>query len=101
MRMYHAAAQDLDPAGTCAETAAFASVFKAGYVHLCTWLCKREVMRTEFCLGLRSEKFFGKFFQSSLQICEGNIFVNNQAFDLMERRRMGSVHLVRTEHTSR
>ena len=99
--MNGSAAQNLDPSGAFTETAAFSAAFKAGYVHLCAWLCKREMMRTEFCFCFRSEQFSCKLLKSSFQICKSNIFVNYKALDLMEGRRMGSVYLIRTEHSSR
>lgn len=66
MGVNHTAAQDLDPAGSFTETASFASALEAGNIHLCAWLCEREVVGTEFRLSLRSEQFFGKLLQSTL-----------------------------------
>src|SRR5699024_7656067 len=74
---------------------------ETAYVHLGAWLREREMMRTEFCFCLRSEQFLRKHFQCSFQIGEGDMFVNDKSFDLVEGRRMGCVHLIRTEHTSR
>ena len=95
------AAQNFDPSGTLTETAALSAAFEAGYVHLRAGLCKREVMGTEFRLRLRSEKLFREFLQCSLQIREGNMFVNDHSLDLVERRRVGCVHFVGAEYSSR
>ena len=55
MGMYHTAAQDLNPAGAFAETAALSAAFKARYVHLGTRLREWEMMGAELNLCLRSE----------------------------------------------
>ena len=72
-------AKDFNPAGSFTETAAFSAAFEAGNINLCTWLCKREVMWSEFCFGFWSEKFFCKYFKSSFQVCERNIFIYYKA----------------------
>ena len=99
--MYHTAAQDLDPAAALAETAALTAALEAANVHLRTGLCEREMMRTELCLCLRTEQLFCKLCQGTLQICKGDILIDNQTLDLMEGRRMGCIHFVGTEYTSR
>ena len=55
IRMNGTAAQNFNPSGSFTEAAAFASAFEAGYIHFCTRLSKREVMRAEFRLCFRSE----------------------------------------------
>ena len=82
--MHYAAAQNLDPAGAFAEPTALAAAFEAGDIHLCAWLCERKMMRTEFCLCLRPKQLSGKLLQSSLQICKGDILVDDETFYLME-----------------
>ena len=84
MRMHHAAAEDLDPAGSFAEAASFSAAFETAHIHLCARLCEREMVRTEFRLCLCTEQFFGKHLQRSLQICKGNVLVDDKPFDLME-----------------
>ena len=95
------ATEDFNPAGTFTETAAFSAAFKAGNINLCTRLCKREMMWSEFCLCLRSEQFLCKLLQSSFKICKCNILVDDKTFNLMEGRRMCRIYFVRTEYTSR
>ena len=92
--MNHTTAKDFNPAGTFTETAAFSAAFEAGNINLCTWLCKREVMWSEFCLCLRSEEFLCKHLKSSFKICESNIFIDDQTFDLMEGRGMCRIYFV-------
>ena len=96
MGMNHTAAEDLNPAAALAETAAASAAFEAGHIHLGAGLREGEVMGTEFRLGLRSEKLFRELCQSTFKVCKGDAFVYNQALDLMEGRRMGSVHLIGT-----
>ena len=88
VRMNHTTAKDFDPSGTFTETAAFTATLEAGYIHLCTWLCEREMMWSElyvFVSGPNSS--WANSFQSSLKICKSDVLVNNQTFDLMEGRR--------------
>ena len=47
------------------------------------------------------KQLFRELCQSTFQVCKGDAFVYNQALDLMEGRRMGSVHLIGTVNTSR
>ena len=101
MRMYHTAAQNFNPSGTFTEAAALPAAFETTDIHLCTWLRKREMMRTEFCPRLRSEQFLGKYLQCSLQIRKRNVLIYYQPFDLMKGRRMRRIHLIGTEHPSR
>ena len=99
--MNHTTAKDFDPAGTFTETAAFSAAFEAGNINLCTWLCKWEVMWSEFCFGFWSEKLFRKYFKSSFQVCERNIFIYYKALNLMEGWRMSCIYFIRTEYSSR
>ena len=99
--MHHTAAEDFNPAGAFAETAALAAALEAGHIHFGAGLCEREMMGAEFYLRLLSEQLPGKLSQRSLQIGKRNILINNKSFNLMEGRRMGRVHLIGTEHTSR
>ena len=44
---------------------------------------------------------FYKYFQSTFQVCHGDVFVNNQTLYLMEQWRMGCVQRIRTVNTTR
>ena len=98
MGMYHTAAQDLDPARALAETASLSAAFEAAHIHLRAWLREREMMGTEFRLCLRPEQLLCEYLQGSFQIREGNMLVNDQSLNLMEGRRVGSIHFVGTEY---
>ena len=56
---------------------------------------------SEFCLCLWSEQFLCKLLKSSLKVCKCDVLVDDQTFDLMERRGMCCIYFVRTEYTSR
>ena len=99
--MYGTTAKDFDPAGAFTETASFSAALEAGNIHLCTGLCEREMMRSEFCLCLRSEQFLCKLFQSSLQVSKRDILVNYKSLNLMEGRGMGCIYFIGTEYTTR
>ena len=64
--MYHARAQDLDPALALAQTAALAAANEAGYVNLRRGLGKGEMVGTEAKLGFGTEHLFGKQFKHTL-----------------------------------
>ena len=83
-RVYHAAAKDFYPAAALAESAALAAALKAAYVHLGRRLCEREVMRTEFNLGILTEKILRELGKCSLKIREGNLLINYKSFNLVE-----------------
>ena len=76
MRMNHAAAEDLYPAGALAEAAAFSAALEAGYVHLRARLCEREMMGTELGLCIRPEELFCKYLQRSLKIGAKEMFLS-------------------------
>ena len=76
MRMYHAAAKDLNPSGAFAEAASFASAFEAGNVHFGRRFRRWEMMRTELCLCIRTEELFCENIKSTLQVCHGDVLVD-------------------------
>ena len=63
VRMYHAAAENLNPAFALAQAAAFPVAVEAHNVHFGTRLGEREMMRTEFYFGILSE-------QLSCELCK-------------------------------
>ena len=82
--MDHAAAEDLDPAGSLAESAAFSAALEAGDIDLSGRLREREMMRTELCLRLRSEQLLCEYIERSLEIGKCYVLVDDQSLDLME-----------------
>ena len=59
-RMYHAAAQNFEPAGIFTNIAAFATAYCTAHIHLCRRLCKREVRRSEPYFDIFSIHLTGK-----------------------------------------
>ncbi len=92
--MNHPAAQNLYPAFAFAETTAFAAAFKAGDIHLRGGLREGEMVGAEFYFCLCAEKFAGEFGKSPFQIGKCDIFVDDQALNLMEGGGMCGVDLI-------
>ena len=67
-----------------AESTTLTATDEAGDVHLCTRLREGEVGGTQADLGVRTKHLTGKRQQHLLEVCEGDIFVDIQAFYLME-----------------
>ena len=84
VRIHHAAAHDLEPAGSLAYVAALSAADVTAYVDLSRRLCEREVRRTHADLCLRAEHLTGKQEDSLLHVCECHVLIDVQAFDLME-----------------
>ena len=70
-------------------------------VHFGAGLDERKEARTQARLRLFAEKLFVKAFERSLQIGESDSFIDEQAFDLMEHRRMRRIERVATKHAAR
>ena len=77
VRVDHAAAQNLKPAGALAHTAALAVVrmaraaaYAAAYVGFSGRLGEREEMRTEARLAIGAEHLLAEVFERALQIAE-------------------------------
>ena len=91
LRVYHAGAQNLNPAFTFAQAASFAAALKAAHIHFGGRLGIREVVRTETHARSLAVQLFNKHFQRALQIAEGHVFVYHKAFNLWENRPLGAV----------
>ena len=84
------------------DPAALAAAREAGAVHLRAGLRKREVMGTETNLKiLVIVQLSQEGNHGSLQVGHRNALIDNQSFDLMEYRRMRSVHFITAVYTSR
>ena len=94
--MNHAAAQQLNVTLALAHTATLAAAGKAGYVHFRTGLCEGEMMGTETNLCILTEQLLRKNCQCTLQIAHSYVLINYHAFQLMEYRGMGCIHLIGT-----
>ncbi len=97
--MDHAAAQHFQPAGA-------AIGLLPGDVHFRTRLHEREVARAETHLEVALEEGAHELGQGALEVGEGGVLIHQQAFNLMEHRRVGlvavaAVHLAGGNHAQR
>src|SRR5690606_30398065 len=100
VRVHHAAAHDLQPAGLLADAAALAGAHHALHVDLGGWLGEREEGRTEAHAQRLLEEHPQEFLDGALQIREADALVRQQAFHLVEHRRVGDIR-VAAIHASR
>ena len=82
--VYHAAAQDFQPAGTLADVTALAMANIAADVYLCRRFREREIRRPHANLGVRAEHLSCKQEDSLLKIGESNVFIDIKTLHLME-----------------
>ena len=83
-RIYHATAQNLDPARVLTETAALAAAQHTRNVHLGARLGEGEVAGTKADLSIGAEQLLSEVEQHLLQVGKGHILVNVQALNLVE-----------------
>ena len=89
--MHHAGAENFDPTGITAGTAAFAAANAAGNIHFGAGFGKREITGTEADLTVFAEELTHHFEQRPFQVGHGDIFVDDKPFHLVEHGRMGGV----------
>ena len=82
--MYHAAAQNFNPALAFTQAAAFAMAVEALYVNLCGRLGEGEMMGTETYHTVLAIQTLDKGFQCALQIGKRNSLIDHKALNLME-----------------
>ena len=99
--MHHATAEDLDPPGSFAHTAAFAMAGRAGGIYLCAWLCKGKIARTKAGLCIRPKKALGKIIQQPFQMAKMNALIHDQPLYLVENWRMSGINVVAAEYATR
>ena len=91
--MHHAAAQHFDPAGVLAQPATRAAAFHAGDVHFCRRFGERKVRRPQPHGQVALEERFHEAMQYGLEVREAHALVHQQAFHLMEHRRVRGVRI--------
>ena len=94
VRVDHAAATPLDPAGTTL-------LVREPHVHLSGRFREREVVGANTRLRLRAEQHLGQVIQRAAQVRHGQALVHCKALHLVEDRRVRGIKLIRTEHTAR
>ena len=97
--MHHAAAQHFQPARAAVR-------LLPGDVDFCARLDERKVAGTEAHLEIALEERTHELGQRALEVGERGVFVDQQAFDLVEHRRMrlvavAAVDLARRDHPQR
>src|SRR5512141_2983414 len=92
--MNHPGAPELDPAGTFAWAAAFAFELpgtvtsEAREIELSRRLCKREIRRAKSRPGVFAVHSFEPFGNSAFEVRHRDAFVDAQALELVEHRRV-------------
>ena len=89
--MHHAATHDFQPAGLLAHAAAVAAADHALDVHFGRGLGEGEEGRTEAHFELLLEEGAEEFLDGALEVGEADALVHQQAFHLVEHRRVGQV----------
>src|SRR5690606_29306906 len=92
-RMHHAAAQHFQPAGVLADAAALAAADHAADVDLGRRLREREIGRPEPHVQVALEEVAQELRQDALEVGEAHALVHQQAFHLVEHRRVGQVRV--------
>ena len=87
----HAAAEEFDPAGVFALAAAFAAAEDAGDLHVGAGFGEGEEAGEEAGFDVRAEEGLHGVVERSLEIREGDVGVDAEAFDLMEDGGVGGV----------
>ena len=94
LRMYHTAAEDLDPALALTKSASLAAASEAGNVDLSGRLCEGEMVRTEADSCILAEHGLSKGLKSTLKVTHCNALVYYKTLYLMEERRVCCVNRV-------
>src|SRR5688500_2408381 len=98
--MNHSRAKDLHPSSALAPPASRAVTQLALHIHLGRWLGERKKARAEACLRL-AEQPVGEMGERRFQIDERDAFVDCQAFDLSEHRRVRGIEEIAPVAVSR
>ena len=107
IRMDHSRAAELYPAGTFAWAAAFSVdlactvTSETGKVELSRGLSKREVRRTKTRNGVRAIHPFEPLGHRAFQVSHRDTFVDTEAFELMEHRRVRHIGRVAAKDLAR
>src|ERR1041385_6024253 len=98
--MDHSGTAELDPAGAFARAAAFAFeyagsvAFETREIELSRRLGEREVARAKTGYGFLTEQAFQPLGDCAFQVSHRDAFVDAEAFELMEHRRVRHVRSI-------
>ncbi len=106
VRVHRTATTDFHPAGALATAAALATAEHAAHVHFCGRFREREEARTETSLDTCTKEFVHEHLEHTLEVSEADVFVNHEAFTLLEHRSVGRIvidaeHMARSYHAER
>ncbi|RMO19822.1 hypothetical protein ALQ47_05273 [Pseudomonas cichorii] len=93
VRVDHSAAHDFQPAGLLADATALAAAHHAFHIDFSGRLGEREERRTETHRQFFLEEHAQELFDGAFQIRKVDIAVDQQAFDLVEHRRVGDIRI--------
>ena len=99
--MYHAGAQDFNPASPFADVTAFSATLETRNIDFDRRLCEREEAWTETNLTRLTEQLFDERLERPFQVGHRDVFIDDEPFDLQELVRMGRVVLIPTIHFPR
>ena len=88
--MHHAAAENFHPLFALANLNSAANTFIA-HIHFGGGFREGEMMRAELYVHICFKKGADEIHQHAFEVAHVNAFINHQAFDLVEHRRMGLV----------
>jgi hypothetical protein len=99
--VHHAAAQHLYPARALAQPAAAAIALDTGDIHFCGGLGERKIGRPQAHRQIAFEERLDETMQYRLEVGEAHAFVHEQAFRLVEHRRVRGVGIHAIDATRR
>ena len=100
-RVGHAAAHEFDPTGFFAHTASFFIAKNAGHVELKSGFHKRKIARAKTNFHFFVKKSRKEVGHDAFEVCNGNVFVNEESFDLVKGVLMRSISGFVAEYAAR
>ena len=88
--MDHAATENFHPAFACSNFNRSAIAFVT-HIHFSAGFREGEMMGTELYIHVRFKKSADKIHQHTFEMSHMDIFIDNEAFDLMKHWRMGLI----------
>ena len=106
VRVHRTATADFHPARALATAATLATAEHAAHVHFCRRFREREEARAETRLDAFAEQLVHEHLEHALQVSETDVFIDHQAFALLEHRGVGRIvidaeHVARSNHAER
>src|SRR5579884_478927 len=90
--MHHSCPDNLRPATLFADTAALSPTGRADHIYLGAWFGKREVAPAEAYTLSLAEHLLSEALQTTFKVRHCTMFIDQQAFDLVEHRLMCGIN---------